>query len=341
MSGPMSRTMTDSTLRVIGLDAGTYRRHWLHDPARPWPKTNCYADVFIEMLSALGLDPLPSMAFLLEADFDGEQWPLFKHPFADLDALYGIRVGELNGWRPLIEHVETHLGLGHLLTIDADTFHLPDAVDAYGRLHQKSTIIAESLDRRDRHLGYFHNDSYFELGGDDFDGVLATHEPVNRIIPYVEIIRLDRLQRRPPAELHTLALERARTALDVAPTDNPIRRLGARIASDIPWLASEPVDTFHLYAFATLRQLGAWSTLVAEFVDWIAGAATADPNPAPRDWAERPSAPFRRLAGTAKSTQFRLARVTTGRTVDVAPAFETMSADYETGRRGVESLVSG
>ena len=33
--------------------------HALHAPERNWPETNCYVDVWVELLHDLGLDPVP------------------------------------------------------------------------------------------------------------------------------------------------------------------------------------------------------------------------------------------------------------------------------------------
>ena len=45
-----------------GLDAGTYRRHMLHAEDRVWVEKNCYVDVCIELLHALGWNRLPPSA---------------------------------------------------------------------------------------------------------------------------------------------------------------------------------------------------------------------------------------------------------------------------------------
>ena len=77
-----------------------------------WTETNCYVDVWIEVLHALGLDPVAAAAFTLSCDFEGDQWTFFKYPPEDLRTLFGIEVAELNVWRPVVDHVEEQLGLG-------------------------------------------------------------------------------------------------------------------------------------------------------------------------------------------------------------------------------------
>ncbi len=51
-----------------------YQSHFSHAGERIWPETNCYLDLWIETLHALGLDPVPAFACALSADHDGLQW---------------------------------------------------------------------------------------------------------------------------------------------------------------------------------------------------------------------------------------------------------------------------
>ncbi|HEY8050190.1 MAG TPA: DUF1839 family protein, partial [Ramlibacter sp.] len=46
-------------VRVIdGVDARAHNSHSLHSPQADWPEKNCYIDLWIELLHALGLEPL-------------------------------------------------------------------------------------------------------------------------------------------------------------------------------------------------------------------------------------------------------------------------------------------
>ena len=53
----------------------------------------------------------------------------------------------------------------------------------------KTTIVPADSTRAGRRLGYFHNAGYFELEGDDFDGVfrLGDHAEAAGLPPYVEV----------------------------------------------------------------------------------------------------------------------------------------------------------
>jgi len=168
--------------------------HPLHATERTWTETNCYVDVWIEVLHALGLDPVAAAAFTLNCDFEGDQWTFFKYPPEDLRTLFGLEVSEMNIWRPVVDHVEEQLAMGRLCTVEGDAWFLPDTRGvSYRSEHVKTTIVPARLDRPARHLGYFHNAGFYELGGDDFDGLfrLGEHADPAALPPYVESIRLD------------------------------------------------------------------------------------------------------------------------------------------------------
>src|ERR1700753_4169491 len=76
-----------SVIRVLGDRPRS--QHALHDPARAWPETNCYVDLWIEVLDALGLDPIACFGFTFSTDFEGDQWTFFKPSFGDIWELYG------------------------------------------------------------------------------------------------------------------------------------------------------------------------------------------------------------------------------------------------------------
>ncbi len=144
------------------------------------------------MLHALGLEPLAASAFTLSAGFEGDQWTFFKFPPEDLRRVFGLEVAELNVWKPVLDHVLEQLDLGRLCTVEADSWFLPDTRgDSYHEVHVKSTVVPQMVDVEGRRLGYFHNAGYFELDGDDFDGVFqrGSHADPTKLPPYVEVIR--------------------------------------------------------------------------------------------------------------------------------------------------------
>jgi hypothetical protein len=313
------------------LDPATYVPHRFHHDDRMWPETNCYVDLWIEVLHALHLDPAAPLPFLLSSDFDGEQWEFFKYPLEDLHHLYGIDVHEMNLWLPIEEHIERHLQLGHLLTIEADSWFLPDTAGVSYRLdHQKSSICPQMIDRTTKHLGYFHNRGYHELSGDDYDGVLQVGRSASVLPPYAELVDVSRLRRPDDVTLRARVDELVVHHLARRPESNPIDRLEAQILADVAWLRMNDQETFHGYAFATLRQCGAWAELAASFVGWLS-------NDSLRQSAEA----FSLLSETAKACQFKLARAARGKESDMSALFETMSSAWHDGYQPLIECYGG
>jgi hypothetical protein len=305
---------------VLPLTASDYAAHPVHRSERVWTETNCYVDLWIELLHSLGLDPVAAAACALSADFDGEQWVFLKFPLEDLRALYGIDVQELNVWRPVIDHVETHAAAGRLLTLEVDAFHLPDTAGvSYGLVHTKTTIVPNMIDREARRLGYFHNAGYFELEGDDFDGIfrLGAHADANALPPYAEVVRLGGVA---SDALAPAAAKLAHTHIDRAPKDNPVARLAEQVQRDVEWLTGKDIELFHLYSFGMLRQCGFTAELASDFCSWLTAQGFAELDGA----AEC----FRTVAETAKSVQFKMARLARGRSVDVSEGLATMASQW-------------
>ena len=321
---------------LVAIDTASYRPHPLHAGERTWTETNCYVDLWIELLHALGLDPLAAAAFTLSTDFEGDQWTFFKFPPEDLRALFGLEVAEFNVWRPLLDHAEEQLKLGRLMIMDTDAWFLPATQGVSYRIaHVKTSMVPHRIDRDRRHLGYFHNAGYFELEGDDFDGVFRSGRDTDLSVlpPYVETVRLDRI-RRDPDGLVAGALALTRAHLARRPVDDPMVRFEQRLEHDAAWLGTQDIETYHLYAFGTCRQCGATAELAASFVDWL---AEHDPAVTGSDDLVVVADAFRTVATTAKALQFSLARRSRGRAVDLHGSFEEMSLAYRTAMDGLVS----
>jgi len=154
------------------IEPAAYTPHPLHRTELVWPQSNCYVDLWIELLHTFGVEPLAAMPFTFAVDLEGDQWTFFKFPLADLDALYGIQVFELNVWDSLPGHVEQQLSLGRPCLVEVDAFHMPDtAGTSYHAEHVKTSIGIQAIDVDGGRLGYFHNAGYYELDRRDFNGV--------------------------------------------------------------------------------------------------------------------------------------------------------------------------
>ncbi len=296
--------------------------HHLHAADRTWSETNCYSDLWIELLHNLDVDPVAGLAFLLSVNFNGEQWGLFKYPAHDLQAIFGIHVEELHVWQPLLDHLELHNDAGRLLTVEVDAFYLPDlAGTIYRQVHHKTTIAVQSLDRASRSATYFHARGLHRVVGDDFKELFSTGPGASFLLPpYVELVDLERLVRRSPAELMPVVLQLVHQHLLLRPSTNPVERLGARVLSDLPWLERSGRGAFHTYAFGTVRQFGSWASTLATFVRWLA-THDLDLGTTQRGELEGAASLLDEIGDLAKRVQYRLARVGTGKKVDLSPEF--------------------
>ena len=316
------------SLQLLSLDADDYRPHPLHAGDRSWTETNCWLDMMIEVLHALDLDPVAASAFTLSTDFEGEQWTLFKFPPEDLRALFGLEVAEMYVWRPAVDHVEEQLALGRLCSVEVDAWYLPDTAGiTYHLDHVKTGIVPQLIDREAKRLGYFHNAGYFELEGDDFDGLFYLAGNANPLVlpPYMETIKLDRIRRADDDQLLGTVIALTSDHLARRATTNPIERFRKRLEADLPWLAANGDAAFHPYAFATCRQCGATAELAASFVDWLDERAADGLAAAATHW--------RSVAVSAKALQFALARVARGRRVDLEASLDEMERGWEAAMR--------
>jgi hypothetical protein len=313
----------------LPLDASTYQRHALHAETVTWVEKNCYVDVWIELVHALGCDPMAMLPFVAAVDFEGDQWTFFKPKHDELFDLYGIDIQELNVWRPLSEHVQVHLADGKMIATEADAFWLPDTAGTdYQRQHTKTTIIITDFDLEKRRLGYFHNASFYALEGNDFEKLFrigAPHDP--EFQPhYAELVRVDRLVKRPKEELVTMSRALLKKHVARRPTQNPVARFGERIASDLTKLQSEGLPVYHAWAFATIRQLGAAMELLASHLTWRGDAAEA-------------ATELAKVSDQAKALILKGARsVNAKKPLDAAPFFQEMSGAYERGMTLIAAL---
>lgn len=289
------------------LDPARHHPHSLHDQERMWPETNCYADLWIEVVSALGLPPEAMFGFTLTQDFEGDQMTFFKVPLDDLEGLYGIRCTELAIFDRLEGHVLEQIRRGRLCLIEMDSFFMPDTqATGYRREHGKTTVGVNRLDVQNRVMEYFHNAGYFRVEGDDFDGLFQLHlgEADPPFLPYTEFARFPDVK---PSEQEVRIEARRLLARHFTrrPAANPVRSFAAVFPTQVEALAERPFGFFHKYAFNTLRQLGANFELASTHLSWLDQHEFED--------AARHAA---RISEVAKSVQFQLARAVTRKRFD-------------------------
>jgi hypothetical protein len=321
---------------VPGIEAQGYRRHALHGEDSAWPEKNCYADLWIELLHALALEPRAVLPFTLAVDFEGDQWTFFKPPPTDLRELYGIDVQELTIWRPLIDHALEHLAAGKLVSTEADAFWLPDTQGTdYRSKHTKTTILLARVDVEGRRLGYFHNAGYFELSGEDFVQTFrlgAAPDPA--FLPlFAEVVRIERRITRPDPVLAAMSFELVRRYAGWRPARNPFTRFAARVDSQIDELRREGLPHYHAWAFASIRQAGAAFELAGANLRWLAERGYGSLRAA--------APPFDAISQGCKALILKGARaVHTGKTPDLQPLVNSMAQGWDEGMAAVEQIAN-
>ena len=315
-----------------GLQAQGYQRHALHGDDSAWPEKNCYADLWIELLHSLGLEPRAVLPFALAVDFEDDQWTFFKPPLSDLRELYGIDVQELTVWRPLIDHAVEHLAAGKLISTEADAYWLPDTAGTdYRTKHTKTTILLDRLDVQGRRLGYFHNAGYFELSGEDFAQIFRLDAaPDPAFMPlFAELVRVDRRVQRPVPELAALSLELLRRYAAWRPASNPFGRFAERFDNQLGELRTSGLPQYHAWAFASIRQAGAAFELAAANLSWLAAQGYAELG------AAAPS--FDAISQANKALILKGARsVHTGKPLDAGALMGDLARAWDEGMAAVE-----
>jgi hypothetical protein len=294
-----------------------------------WLEKNCYFDIWIEMIHAVGCEPYAMCPVACALDFVGDQWTFYKPSHADLWNLYGLDCQELNCWRPLIELAVEHVPAGRLISTESDAWWLPDVSGTdYRRQHTKSTIVITELDVERQTLGYFHNAGYYRLEGEDFVETFRLNKaPDPAFMPfYAETVAIDRVVKRDAADLKSRSGKILAQHLTRIPKTNPVARFAARFARDLPMLQDKGLAYYHAWAFATVRQLGSSAEVMAEYLKWFAGESS--------QFAPAIAA-YTSLSANAKAFILKAARAVNAKK-PFAPAFDEWIADYD---RAVTNLV--
>ena len=159
-------------------------------------------------------------------------------------------------------------------------------------------------------LRYFHNAGYFELSGDDFDGLFARR-------PAAAVRGGAAVRDGPVDHADLAAVARGRFAGHLArrPSENPFGVFAAALEESLPVLLEGSSEDFHTYAFHNPRLVGASMELLATHVRWLFGTH-----------GEEAAARLDDVVGGAKMLLFRLARQ---RAFDVAGVVGPMADAYD------------
>lgn len=308
---------------LLGPSPAAAEPHPLHAHDRNFRETNCYVDMIVELVHALGCEPTACLAFPLASDFEGDQWTFVKPGTADLDLLYGVRIEELCLWRPLASHVEEQLRLGRIPLVEVDAWFLPDVQGSdYHTKHAKTSIAITHLDLGAQRMRYFHNAGCFEVGAQDLAGVLGLGEHAPLLPPYCELVKLDRCTRHTPAELRARSLELARRYHERRPRRNPLAAWAARWNEHLGWIRSGGFEAYHAYSFAAVRQLGAAFELLSTYATWLDAGANGPFAAAAREALA--------ICAGAKTWILKLARVAnSGKPYDAGETLGTLARAWD------------
>jgi hypothetical protein len=312
-----------------------YRQHALHGADQDWAETNCYIDVWLEVLHAQGLNPVACLSMVFANDFDGDQWTFYKPPHEDLYALYGVDVQELNVWRGLLANACEQLKRHRLVLTETDSYYLPDTSGTdYRNNHVKTTIAIQEIDLEHQRLGYFHNSSYHELSDTDFIETFRVGKPHDpAFMPlFAEFVRLDRVVKRTDAELAALSLNLLRKHVARRPQHNPVQAFLPVFIADVEQLKEQGMAAYHAYAFANLRQLGAGFSLGSVYLRWLTTHGEIDFSAAAEEFAA--------ISETCKTLLMKTARAVMGkRAVDLAPLLEQIAQHWDHGMQTLEASL--
>jgi len=295
--------MPEMKAAIAGLDPAAYRPHRLHDVERRWPQTNCYVDLLIEVLHATGHDPVAALGFTVTQDFEGDQFTFFKFPTADLQRLAGLDIQELAIFDRLETHLLAQIERGRLPLVELDAFYLPDTRGITYRIgHSKTTVGVNALDPQAKRMVYFHNDGFFALEGDDYDGLFGQWDGAEAgglpLFPYTEYVKFEAA---PPArDVVATARSLLSQHLSRRPKQNPLAAYAAVFGSHAEALSRRSPEYFHTYSFNTLRQVGSNFELLGDHLEWLGRNG--------QQGLEVAVEAAGRIAEGAKVMQFKLAR---------------------------------
>lgn len=276
-------------LRAIAATPATHPRHALHGPDRAWPETNCYLDLWIGLLSAIGQDARPVLGAPAALAWEADHFTFVKPCAADLFSLTGAVLHELALFDSTARQVEAQVARGAVPLLEVDAFFLPDTEGAaYRERHTKTTIAIVALDAAERWLDYLHNAGLYRLSGDDFCGVLNLGPHETPLFPYAELVRLPSA---PPPDATDAARRVLARLAATRPPENPFHQFAAALPALMARTGGDS-QAVHALCFNTARQAGSAAGLLADHLDWLGHDGT----------------PARALADSAKTLQFQIAR---------------------------------
>lgn len=322
---------------ILSLTPAQFQPHAvLHNHEQNFRETNCYADLVIEIINNLGLNPIACLGYAMTSDFEGDQWTFGKPGDHDLQTLYGIQVEELSLYGSLLKQLMTQVDRGALPLIEVDSFYLPDTkgID-YRESHVKTTIGITHIDVENKVLHYFHNATFAKLDGEDFDGIFTP--PIAQqhgyLPPYCEIAKLNNAFLLDEATLKNQALALAKQHFLKRPAKNPFTAFAQAADNHQKMIIDQGEAAYHAYTFVAPRQLGASHQLGGHFLTWLSEDDA--------DHLASAAQSFYEISNTAKSLVLKLARLSfTQKPVKLDSMIEKMADQWEIGNTHLTSALT-
>jgi hypothetical protein len=241
-----------------------------------------------------------------------------------MEALYRVDIHEMQPVGSLPDQIALQLQHGRTMLVELDSFYLPDtSATDYRRNHVKSTVAIDAIDQLSETLIYFHNTGLFQLSSNDYRGIFRLDDPrEDQLPPYLEIARFDLGPAPRGEELRATARECLRHHLRYRPRKNPFEAFAAQLARDLPILLQGDPESFHAYAFATVRMAGAAFDLLRAHVDWLLDGDSEEA--------------FAPVVEGCQILSFRLAR---RRPFDPASTIDAMARAWASGMSGLELAI--
>jgi Domain of unknown function (DUF1839) len=279
-----------------------HQPHALHTEDRHWPQTNCYIDLWVELLHSKGFEPLAGLGFTVTQDYEGDHFTFSKYQVEDLEVIYGLAVQEMAIYDRLETHLVEQVRRGQITLVEVDGWFLPDTRGlTYRNEHGKTTIGVHHIDPVARHLTYFHNSGFYTLEDENYDGIFASRPTQPNILPpYVEFVRSRAPALRGDALL-AVSLDRFRLHLSRRPLLNPVSIWRQDFDAHLEMLFTRTPAFFHQYAFNLNRQLGMNWELLGSYLRWLGEQGQTG-------W-DSIAADCTQMAEDAKTLQFRMARL--------------------------------
>ncbi len=322
---------------LLGLDVATYIPSELHRNDRDWAENNCYIDVWIEILHALGYDPLAALGVALRVDLEADQWTFYKFSHDELFSLFGIDVIEMNPWSGVLSQTVQEVAAGRIVLAEVDAWFLPDTKgSSYRTARVKTSVGITNIDPVARTMKYFHNQGFHELSGEDFNGVFRLDPSLRGpadLPPYIEVCKPNVGPVLTGRALLDASLALLGNNVRRAPQTNPFVRFSERFEGDLDRLLAGEVSFFHDYSFAYFRQFGSAFALASAHLAWLQANGAGQFDPAIEAFAQ--------ISSTAKTLQFKCARVAmVKKNFDSKPLLSSLTESWESAFDHLRSVTT-